>query len=374
MPLPGGCNIGTRPVDLHLRGFEALGAAVNITPDGVVHAVATGPGGRLRGAGRHRLRFPSVGATHAIIMAAALAEGNTVLENAAAEPEVADLAAMLNACGASVRGAGTSTVTVEGIGGRGQLGGGLGSDVSGLGGCTHVAIPDRIEAGTMLVAAAVTGSTLTLSPVIPAHLEATVGVLRAAGCEVETVRGVPGSTPGRGGSQHVSYYDGAPGETLRISPSGGPGIFGGRGAGSRVALRSVNFTTEPYPGVPTDMQPQLCVMNAVACGTATVRETVFENRFSHIRELAKMGADARLVTGEGAEKNRVVAISGTGGMPLTGADVRGSDLRASAALVLAGLAAEGVTRVEGLRHLDRGYEGLDDKLVRLGAVVRRNPM
>lgn len=231
--------------------------------------------------------------------------------------------------------------------------------MSGLRGCVHVAIPDRIEAGTMLVAAACTGSTLTLSPVIPAHLEATVGVLRAAGCEVESV-----------GRAAASYYDGLPGEELRIAAPRGTGAVGG-GVGLDF-LTSVDFTTGPHPGVPTDMQPQLCVMLALARGQATVCETVFENRFSHIPELAKMGCEVRFNPGT---VQREVVIKGTGGTRLAGGvDVRGSDLRASAALVLAGLAAEGVTRVEGLRHLDRGYEGLDDKLIGLGAVIRRHPM
>ena len=183
MPLPGGCAIGARPVDLHLHGFEALGAEVHVTPEGTVIAVATGPGGRLRGAGVVALRFPSVGATHAVVAAAALAEGDTIIEGAAAEPEVADLAAMLNAAGAKITGAGTPTVRIRGVGGVGARGGEGGGrlDVSGLRGCVHDAIPDRVEAGTFLVAAACTGSSLELYPVVSAHLTATIDVLRAAG-------------------------------------------------------------------------------------------------------------------------------------------------------------------------------------------------
>ena len=258
----------------------------------------------------------------------------------------------------------------------------------------------------MLVAAACTGSPLTLSPVLPAHLEATVGVLRAAGCEVETVgraKHAFSSRPndsgsaalglgGGGGDRSASYYDGLVGEELRITPpreiccGGSRGLNGG-GGGLKGVLRSVDFTTEPHPGVPTDMQPQLCVMLAMAKGESRVRETVFENRFSHVHELAKMGCDVRLeaapssgMNGKNGKKeeshHREAVIRGSGGAPLIGADVRGSDLRASAALVLAGLAARDgdVTRVEGLRHLDRGYEGLDDKLIGLGAMIRRVPM
>ena len=360
MPLPGGCAIGARPVDLHLQGFEALGADVQVTPEGTVIATATGPGGRLRGAGVVALRFPSVGATHAIVAAAALADGDTIIEGAAAEPEVADLAAMLNAAGANITGAGTPTIRIRGVGGAGDRGGdrggGFGGDVSGLRGCVHDAIPDRVEAGTFLVAAACTGSTLELYPVVSAHLTATIDVLRAAGCDARFEsgagpRGTPASASGRGRSLGAP-----PLERLVLTPPAG----GARG------LSAVDFTTRPYPGVPTDMQPQLCVLAATARGTSTIRETVFENRFSHVEELAKMGCDAR----RGADEREVV-IRGTGGEALRAADVRGSDLRASAALVLAGLVADGTTRVEGLRHLDRGYERLDEKLAGLGAIVRR---
>ena len=360
MPLPGGCAIGARPVDLHLHGFEALGAEVHVTPEGTVIAVATGPGGRLRGAGVVTLRFPSVGATHAVVAAAALAEGDTIIEGAAAEPEVADLAAMLNAAGAKITGAGTPTVRIRGVGGgggRGGEGGGRG-DVSGLRGCVHDAIPDRVEAGTFLVAAACTGSSLELYPVVSAHLTATIDVLRAAGCDARFESGPgPRDTPAPAYATGRRRSLGAPPlERLVLTPPAG----GARG------LSAVDFTTRPYPGVPTDMQPQLCVLAATAKGTSTIRETVFENRFSHVEELAKMGCDAR----RGADEREVV-IRGTGGGSLRAADVRGSDLRASAALVLAGLVADGTTRVEGLRHLDRGYERLDEKLAGLGAVVRR---
>ena len=363
MPLPGGCAIGARPVDLHLAAFEALGADVEVTPDGVVIARATsrGEGGgdkkrgggergdanrpRLRGAGAFRARYPSVGATLNTVIAAALADGETIVANAAAEPEVVDLCAMLVAAGAKIAGAGTSEIRVEGV--------------ASLRGCRHDAIPDRIEAGTLLVAAACTRSTVTLAPVVPEHVAATLDVLRAAGCEIAV-------------AEHREDPGGRGGHLENIFGGGGGGAGGGA---TRAALTltpprggaplaAFDVATAPHPGPPTDMQPQFCVLAAVAAGTSTIRETVFENRFSHVRELAKMGCDA---TREG----EVITVRGAGGVPLRAADVRGSDLRASAALVLAGLASDGATRVEGLKHLDRGYERLDEKLAALGAVVRR---
>jgi len=363
MPLPGGCAIGARPVDLHLAAFEALGADVEVTPDGVVIARATsrGEGGgdkkrgggergdanrpRLRGAGAFRARYPSVGATLNAVVAAALADGETIVANAAAEPEVVDLCAMLVAAGAKIAGAGTSEIRVEGV--------------ASLRGCRHDAIPDRIEAGTLLVAAACTRSTVTLAPVVPEHVAATLDVLRAAGCEIAV-------------AEHREDPGGRGGHLENIFGGGGGGAGGGA---TRAALTltpprggaplaAFDVATAPHPGPPTDMQPQFCVLAAVAAGTSTIRETVFENRFSHVRELAKMGCDA---TREG----EVITVRGAGGVPLRAADVRGSDLRASAALVLAGLASDGATRVEGLKHLDRGYERLDEKLAALGAVVRR---
>ena len=363
MPLPGGCAIGARPVDLHLAAFEALGADVEVTPDGVVIARATsrGEGGgdkkrgggergdayrpRLRGAGAFRARYPSVGATLNTVIAAALADGETIVANAAAEPEVVDLCAMLVAAGAKIAGAGTSEIRVEGV--------------ASLRGCRHDAIPDRIEAGTLLVAAACTRSTVTLAPVVPEHVAATLDVLRAAGCEIAVAehREDPGS---RRGADLEKIFGGG-GSVVRAATRAALTLTPPRGG---APLAAFDVATAPHPGPPTDMQPQFCVLAAVAAGTSTIRETVFENRFSHVRELAKMGCDA---TREG----EVITVRGAGGVPLRAADVRGSDLRASAALVLAGLASDGATRVEGLKHLDRGYERLDEKLAALGAVVRR---
>ena len=363
MPLPGGCAIGARPVDLHLAAFEALGADVEVTPDGVVIARATsrGEGGgdkkrgggergdanrpRLRGAGAFRARYPSVGATLNAVVAAALADGETIVANAAAEPEVVDLCAMLVAAGAKIAGAGTSEIRVEGV--------------ASLRGCRHDAIPDRIEAGTLLVAAACTRSTVTLAPVVPEHVAATLDVLRAAGCEIAVAehREDPGS---RRGADLEKIFGGG-GSVVRAATRAALTLTPPRGG---APLAAFDVATAPHPGPPTDMQPQFCVLAAVAAGTSTIRETVFENRFSHVRELAKMGCDA---TREG----EVITVRGAGGVPLRAADVRGSDLRASAALVLAGLASDGATRVEGLKHLDRGYERLDEKLAALGAVVRR---
>ena len=363
MPLPGGCAIGARPVDLHLAAFEALGADVEVTPDGVVIARATsrGEGGgdikrgggergdanrpRLRGAGAFRARYPSVGATLNAVVAAALADGETIVANAAAEPEVVDLCAMLVAAGAKIAGAGTSEIRVEGV--------------ASLRGCRHDAIPDRIEAGTLLVAAACTRSTVTLAPVVPEHVAATLDVLRAAGCEIAVAE--HREDPGGRGADLENIFGGGGGGAGGAATRAALTLTPPRGG---APLSAFDVATAPHPGPPTDMQPQFCVLAAVAAGTSTIRETVFENRFSHVRELVKMGCDA---TREG----EVITVRGAGGVPLRAADVRGSDLRASAALVLAGLASDGATRVEGLKHLDRGYERLDEKLAALGAVVRR---
>ena len=433
MPLPGGCAIGARPVDLHLRGFEALGARVRVTEEGTVIATTRGVDddraenddafdwtsdaekpAPLRGAADGvSLRFPSVGATHSLMTAAALAEGTTVVRGAAAEPEVADLAAMLNAAGADIRGAGTDTITVRGVGVRApskkRLGAAVGarcgpSDAAALGGCAHAVIPDRIEAGTFLVAAAVTRSRIELEPVILAHVRSTVEVLERFGCAFETkpcaarrakLRDVSDAADpstdsvvadddesavfealahSQTDASHRTCDDSNPYDSnlevrLRVIPPA-----------SRADARPFAFATAPFPGVPTDMQPQLCVLASAACGVSTARETVFESRVSHLAQLRAMGVDAVLsaegdaVAIRGAQRRDARAPKASG-VPRDdgsfGVDVFGSDLRATAALVLAGLCAKGTTRVFGLEHLDRGYERLDEKLRALGADVAR---
>ena len=437
MPLPGGCAIGARPVDLHLRGFEALGASVRVTEEGTVIAAtrddraddddafegipdATKPA-PLRGAADGvELRFPSVGATHSLMTAAALAEGTTVFRGAAAEPEVADLAAMLNAAGADIRGAGTDTITVRGVGERASGGapsrgaavaararGGPGvfshdfGDVAALGGCTHRVIPDRIEAGTFLVAAAVTRSRVEVEPVILAHVRSTLDVLERFGCAFET-------KPATRGATTIDPIDPSTGvveeDRAREDAASRSEFSRGRGEddddddarevrlrvippASRADARPVTFATAPFPGVPTDMQPQLCVLASAASGVSSARETVFESRVSHLAQLRAMGVDATeegdaiaIRGGGGGDDDARSASDGVGGAKESGVrrddgsfgvDVFGSDLRATAALVLAGLCAKGTTRVFGLEHLDRGYERLDEKLRALGADVAR---
>lgn len=372
MPLPGGCAIGARPVDLHLRGFEALGARVRVTEEGTVIATtaagddddadgacrSTAP---LRGKADLSLRFPSVGATHSLMTAAALAEGTTVIRGAAAEPEVADLAAMLNAAGADIRGAGTDTITVQGVGDAkaaarmAEIGekkkkkkGVLDvASVASLGGCAHRAIPDRIEAGTFLVAAAVTRSSIDVEPVILDHVRSTMDVLEAFGCAFETSAVKKTETE----HEHETSRE----VRLRVFPPA-----------SREEARPVTFATAPFPGVPTDMQPQLCVLASAASGVSLCRETVFESRVAHVEQLRAMGVDAV------AEGETVMVRGGEySNSKNETRDVFGSDLRATAALVLAGLCAKGTTRVFGLEHLDRGYERLDEKLRALGADVAR---
>ena len=375
MPLPGGCAIGARPVDLHLRGFEALGARVRVTERGTVIATTSGgsigdddddssfPGSLsergssrarpLRGArGGLELHFPSVGATHSLMTAAALAEGTTVIRGAAAEPEVADLAAMLNAAGADIRGAGTDTITVRGVGDGASAGsrrrGDAGARVAALGGCAHRAIPDRIEAGTFLVAAAVTRSQIELEPVILAHVRSTMDVLERFGCAFET----------HPTSEKTNDETRLNETRLRVIPPT-----------NRRDARPFTFATAPFPGVPTDMQPQLCVLASAASGASTARETVFESRVAHLEQLRAMGVDA-------GEEGDAIVIRGASSVTSTSTseknvDVYGSDLRATAALVLAGLCAKGTTRVFGIEHLDRGYERLDEKLRALGANVDR---
>jgi UDP-N-acetylglucosamine 1-carboxyvinyltransferase len=302
---PGGCAIGARPVDLHLAGLQKMGARLRIS-EGYVEADAD----RLRGA-KIVLDFPSVGATQQLMMAAALADGTTVIENAAREPENVCLALALERMGTVVRGAGTSEVTIEG---RPELGG-----------AEHAVIPDRIEAGTFMVATAVTGGAVQVTGARADHLEAFIGKLREAG---------------------VAVHEGESG--VRVEANG--------------RLEAVDVRTMPYPGFPTDLQAQFMTLMTRATGTSTLTETIFENRFLHAQELVRMGADIRV------DGNRAIV---RGPQSLSGAPVMATDLRASVCLVLAGLAARGTTRVARVYHLDRGYDRLEAKLSSLGAEVRR---
>ncbi|MBI3077244.1 MAG: UDP-N-acetylglucosamine 1-carboxyvinyltransferase [Deltaproteobacteria bacterium] len=303
--LPGGCAIGSRPIDQHLKGLERLGATIRIHRG---YVEASSP--RLRGA-RISFDISTVTGTENLMMAAALARGTTVLENAACEPEVEELGEALNKMGARILGAGTPVVTIEGV--------------EGLHGVEHTIMPDRIESGTFMVAAGLTRGDILIRRCRLAHLGAVVTKLREAGLEI------------------------APeGDAVRVR---GP-----------ERIRSVDIKTLPYPGFPTDMQAQAMVLMALADGTSVISETVFENRFMHVSELRRMGADIRI---EGP--NAVVK-----GVPrLEGAPLMASDLRASASLVLAGLAAEGTTEVSRIYHLDRGYEGMEKKLQKLGAQIER---
>jgi len=310
VPLPGGCAIGARPVDLHVRGLQALGAEVHIE-HGVVHAYVSGNGSkRLKGA-KIYLDCPSVGATETLMMAATLAEGETTIENAAQEPEVVDLANFCKAMGAKIRGAGTNTIIISGV--------------PSLHSVDYSIIPDRIEAGTFLVAGAITHSEISLFPVVPDHLTAVIAKLREIGANV--------------------VMEGANG--LRLVPGG---------------LRATDIETLPYPGFPTDMQAQFMALLSRTEGDSVITETVFENRLRHVAELNRMGADIRV-----KGNNAIIR-----GVPiLSGAPVVATDLRASAALVLAALAAEGKTTIQGLHHLDRGYDNLEGKLRQLGAKLQR---
>ena len=304
--LPGGCAIGTRPIDLHLKGFEALGAQIDIT-QGAIHASA--PHG-LKGA-RIYFDFPSVGATENVMMAASCAEGQTILENPALEPEIVDLANYLNVMGAHVRGAGTNRIKIDGV--------------PGLMAADYTIIPDRIEAGTYMVAAAMTGGDVFIENAISEHLKPVVAKLQEAGAEIE--EDIAG---------------------IRVRANG--------------RMKAIDLKTMPYPGFPTDMQAQFMALLAVAEGTSVVTETVFENRFMHVEELQRMGAQIRV-------DGRTATVEG--GRTLTGAAVRATDLRAGAAMVLAGLVADGETRVGYIHHIDRGYDDLVAKLVALGADIRR---
>jgi len=305
--LPGGCAIGVRPVDIHVFGLEALGMTFE-PGGGVLRAYAD----NLRGA-EIALPMPSVGATQNIMMAATAAAGETIIANAACEPEVVDLANFLTTMGAHVEGAGTSIIRIEGE--------------QRMRGAEHMIIADRIEAATWLIAAAITNSNLTLRDVDAGDVAPVIAKLREAGIQVRR--------------------DGA---TLRVSADG--------------ERRPVNIRTEPHPGFPTDAQAQMTALCATIPGTSTISETIFENRFMHVSELQRMGANIRLIG-----NNAIV----TGPAKLTGAPVMASDLRASAALVLAGLVAEGETVVQRIYHLDRGYERLEEKLRKLGACIERIP-
>ena len=307
--LPGGCAIGTRPIDLHLKAFEQLGAVVSLESGDVI---ARAPDGRLRGA---ELTFEkvTVTGTENVMMAAALAAGSSIIHNAAMEPEVEDLADLLNKMGARIRGAGTETIEIEGV--------------ESLGGAEHTIIPDRIETGTFIVAAAITGGELEIKNCVPGHLAPVIEKLRAAGVEIE-----------------------------EINPST---LFVKRSAGG---LKAKNVTTEPHPKFPTDMQAQYMALMTQAEGTSAITETIFENRFMHVGEMRRMGANIQ-VSGNTATVQ--------GPTKLTAAKVIASDLRASASLVLAALAADGETLIDRVYHIDRGYETIVRKLRSVGADIER---
>ena len=305
--LPGGCPIGSRPVDLHLKGFEAMGAMIE-NGHGFIEARCSDK--KLHGATIY-LDFPSVGATENLITAAVLAEGRTVIENAASEPEIVDLASFLTKMGGKIFGAGTDTITIEGV--------------DRVYGAEHTIMPDRIEAGTFMTAAALTGGDITLKNVVPEHLKPVTAKLRESGIEI---------TEGN--------------DTIRI-----------RGKSRPMAL---DIKTHPFPGFPTDMQAQLAAYTCFAEGTSVIVETIFENRFMHVNELRRMGAQIRV-------DGRTAIIEGM--ESLQGAQVRATDLRAGAALVIAGLAATGITEVLDIHHIDRGYEFIENKLQRLGADIQR---
>ena len=304
--LPGGCMIGSRPIDLHLKAFEAMGAKVTVGNGYVEASVPEG----LKGATIY-LDFPSVGATENILMAAAVADGKTIIENAAEEPEIVDLVTFLNSMGANIKGAGTNVIRVEGV--------------KHLYGASHTVIPDRIEAGTFIIAAAMAGGDVVVDNVLSEHLKPLLAKLGEAG--VKVIKDI---------------------DSVRVISDG--------------HIHSTDIKTLPYPGFPTDLQAQFMAMMTRGDGTSTVTETVFENRFMHVGELRRMGANIEV-------EGRKAIVHG---VPfLQGAFVRATDLRAGAALVLAGLAAHGVTEVGDLRHIDRGYDHLVEKLRGLGADIIR---
>ncbi|AAT63457.1 UDP-N-acetylglucosamine 1-carboxyvinyltransferase [Bacillus thuringiensis] len=304
--LPGGCAIGSRPIDQHLKGFEAMGAKVQVG-NGFVEAYVEG---ELKGA-KIYLDFPSVGATENIMSAATLAKGTTILENAAKEPEIVDLANFLNAMGAKVRGAGTGTIRIEGV--------------DKLYGANHSIIPDRIEAGTFMVAAAITGGDILIENAVPEHLRSITAKMEEMGVKI-------------------------------IEENEGVRVIGPD------KLKAVDIKTMPHPGFPTDMQSQMMALLLQADGTSMITETVFENRFMHVEEFRRMNADIKI-------EGRSVIMNGPNS--LQGAEVSATDLRAAAALILAGLVSEGYTRVTELKHLDRGYVDFHKKLAALGATIER---
>ena len=307
IPLPGGCAIGLRPINLHLKGLSALGANIVAQP-GYVEAKA----GRLHG-GNVYLDFPSVGATENIIMAAVLADGPSIIENAAEEPEIVDLVNFLNKMGAKIKGAGTDTIKIEGV--------------KELSGCKHTVIPDRIETGTFMIAAAITRGNVLIKNVLPNHVKPIIAKLRECGAA-------------------VSLSD----ESILVR-------------GDVCPLRSTDIKTLPYPGFPTDMQPQFMALLATVIGPSVVIETVFENRFMHVGELNRMGAGIK------TEGSNAILY---GGKPLHGAKVICTDLRAGAALVLAGLAAGGTTEISEIYHIERGYSNFIEKFKGLGADILKN--
>lgn len=303
---PGGCDIGSRPIDLHLKGLREMGATISEK-----HGFITARCSRLHGAAIH-LDYPSVGATENLMMAATLAKGQTVITNAAKEPEIVDLQNFINALGANVKGAGTDTIRIEGV--------------ENLHGAEHNIIPDRIAAGTYLLAGAITGGSVTTENVIPEHIESLLAKLRETGVQV-TVR-----------DDSVTVQADQP-------------------------LKAIDsLRTLPYPGFPTDLQAPMMALLSLANGTSLVTETVFESRFKHVDELRRMGANIRV-------NERTAVIKGVSA--LTGATVKATDLRAGAALVLAGLAAEGITIIEDVHHIYRGYENLEDNLRSLHANIER---
>ncbi len=301
--LPGGCNIGSRPIDQHIKGFKALGANVEIE-----HGMICAEADNLSG-GHIYMDVVTVGATINIMLAACMAEGNTIIENAAKEPHVVDVANFLNCMGANIKGAGTDVIRIKGV--------------ERLHGTTYSIIPDQIEAGTFMVAAAVTGGNVLINNVIPKHLEAITAKLAEVGCQVDE-------------------YD----EAVRVVGTG--------------KLSHTNIKTLPYPGFPTDMQPQMTVLLTCCEGTSIVTESIWENRFKYVDELARMGATIKV------EGNTAII---NGGDRLTGAQVAAPDLRAGAALVISGLVAEGFTYVDDIKYIERGYEDFEDKLRKIGADI-----
>jgi UDP-N-acetylglucosamine 1-carboxyvinyltransferase len=304
--MPGGCAIGSRPIDLHLKGFEAMGAQVNVG-NGFIEATIDG---RLQGA-KIYLDMPSVGATENIMMAAALAEGKTIIENSAKEPEIVDLANFLNKMGAKVVGAGTETIRIEGT--------------EKLSGIEHAIIPDRIEAGTFMVAAAITGGNVLIENAVSEHLRSVISKLEEMNVIIKEEKN-------------------------------GIRVIGPK------QIKATDIKTLPHPGFPTDMQSQLLALMLSAEGTSIITETVFENRFMHVEEFRRMNADIKI-------EGRSVIVEGPS--KLQGAEVAATDLRAGAALILAGLCAEGITRVTELKHIDRGYVDITGKLASLGANIER---